>query len=155
MVVNPAGFDYERWLFLEGYDATGYVRNGATPAEPESARDRAADNEAGHGYSFDGGLARRWLQLRARLVERLNASIAPPDGAALIVALSLGERNGFDERDWRILQRTGTSHLVAVSGLHIGLIAALVYDLRRRRRQERVGGKHGSAVGDRGEGVSS
>jgi len=128
-LVNPAGFDYERWLFLEGYDATGYVRDGATEAVPEPGDVRASETETETetGSGSGGGLARRWLQLRARLVERLNASIAPPDAAALIVALSLGERTGFDERHWRVLQRTGTSHLVAVSGLHIGLIAALAY----------------------------
>lgn len=108
-LVNPGGFDYERWLFLERIDATGYVRSGANePTAPS-------------------GFAARWLRFRAQLVERLGEAIVPPDAAALIQALALGERGGFGDRHWAVLQRTGTSHLVAVSGLHVGLIAALSF----------------------------
>jgi len=112
-LVNPGTFDYERWLFLERYDATGYVRSGRI----EERR-----------Y----GLAQAWLELRAGLVERLGGLIANADAAALITALALGERGGFSDSHWTVLQRTGTSHLVAVSGLHIGLIAALGYWLAFR-----------------------
>ena len=54
-----------------------------------------------------------------------------PDAAALQVALSIGERFGFEDAHWRTLQRTGTSHLVAISGLHVGLVAGLVFLLVR------------------------
>ena len=113
-LANPGGFDYERWLFLERYDATGYVRSG----------------DAGIGQRF--GLAQRWLELRAGLLERIGRQIGNADAAALIAALALGERGGFDDADWTVLQRTGTSHLVAVSGLHIGLVATFAFLLLRR-----------------------
>jgi len=108
-LVNPGGFDYERWLLLEGYDATGYVRTGRA-VEPAAV-----------------SLARGWLRLRARLAERIDAQIADDEAAALVTALVLGDRSRFSDRHWEVLQRTGTSHLVAVSGLHIGLVAALAY----------------------------
>ena len=113
-LVNPGGFDYARWLFQEGYGATGYVREG-----------RAAAHES-------GGIPRRWLMYRARLGESIRAAAATPDAAALQVALSIGERYGFEDAHWRTLQRTGTSHLVAISGLHVGLVAGLVFLLVRR-----------------------
>jgi competence protein ComEC len=72
------------------------------------------------------------LRFRARLIDRLGRSIEPADAGALIQALALGERSGFEDRHWRVLQRTGTSHLVAVSGLHIGLIAGLSFLLAVR-----------------------
>jgi competence protein ComEC len=112
-LVNPGGFDYERWLFLEGYDATGYVRGG-----------RIDDARYGPGQA--------WLELRASLVARLHRLLGDPDAAALVTALALGERGDFDDEDWTVLRRTGTSHLVAVSGLHIGLIAALAFWLASR-----------------------
>ncbi|HUF73116.1 MAG TPA: DNA internalization-related competence protein ComEC/Rec2 [Gammaproteobacteria bacterium] len=108
-LANPGGFDYERWLLVEAYDATGYVRDG----------------EAGTGRRF--GVAQSWLEVRAGLAARIAGLVEDDDAAALIRALALGERGGFEDRHWTVLQRTGTSHLVAVSGLHIGMIAALAY----------------------------
>ncbi len=57
----------------------------------------------------------------------------------------------------RDIERLGTRLKVLNIALvpAIVLVAAFVYDLRRRRRQERVGGKHGGAVGDREEGIST
>jgi competence protein ComEC len=110
-LVNPGGFDYERWLFVEAYDATGYVRRG--------------DAESGRRF----GIGQWWLEIRAGLAARISGLVGHGDAAALIQALALGERGGFEDRHWTVLQRTGTSHLVAVSGLHIGMIAALAYGL--------------------------
>ncbi len=112
--MNPGGFDYERWLFISGYGATGYVRSGdLSDAIPESVR-------------------RSWLRTRAALAQRLDTAAGGGDAAALLVALSLGERSGFDDGHWTQLRRTGTSHLVAISGMHVGLIAALVFVVVRR-----------------------
>lgn len=113
-LINPGGFDYERWLLVEGYDATGYVRERRTaPSLPWS-------------------LARTWLRVRARVAENIAHLVAGPDAAVLIRALALGERSGFGDRHWEVLQRSGTSHLVAVSGLHIGMIAAMAFWLLLR-----------------------
>ncbi len=110
---NPGGFDYERWLFLEGYGATGYVREG------DRQRNASIDP------------ARWWLTKRADLARQIAAATPGADAPVLLTALALGERFGFDERHWEGLRRTGTSHLVAISGLHIGLVAALTFFLIR------------------------
>ncbi len=111
---NPGGFDYERWLLVEGYGATGYVRSGQI--EPERP----------------AGLARTWLLYRARLAERIAAATGDADGAALLTALAIGERFRFEERHWTAFRRTGTSHLVAVSGMHVGLLGLVLFVLTRR-----------------------
>ena len=113
-LANPGGFDYERWLFAEGYGASGYVREG----------DRQLDASS--------GLARWWLTKRADLARNIAAAAPGADAPVLLTALALGERFGFDERHWDGLRRTGTSHLVAISGLHIGLVAAFSFLLLRR-----------------------
>jgi competence protein ComEC len=109
---NPGGFDYERWLLVEGYGATGYVREGAVAAP-------------------GAGLAARWLRFRALLAERIGAVVRDGDGAALVTALALGERFRFTERHWADFRRTGTSHLVAVSGMHVALLGLVVFALVR------------------------
>jgi competence protein ComEC len=111
-MINPGGFDYERWLFQQGIGATGYVR--------ESADNRLVD--AG-GLSLD--------RLRGQLRARLIAVFGETQAGALTRALVLGDRGGFRNADWQVLARTGTSHLLAISGLHIGLIAGVALLLGR------------------------
>lgn len=109
---NPGGFDYERWLLVEGYGATGYVRDGALAAP-------------------GAGLAARWLRFRGLLAERIGAAVGDADAAALVTALALGERFRFTEQHWADFRRTGTSHLVAVSGMHVALLGLVVFALLR------------------------
>ncbi len=107
--LNPAGFDYERWLLTQGYGATGYVRAG-----------RAVSDR--HWRP-----ARAWLRFRARLAAAIEAAAPSRSAAALLTALAIGERYGFTDAEWSSLQRSGTSHLVAISGMHVGLVATLVF----------------------------
>jgi competence protein ComEC len=114
--LNPGGFDFERWLFVKGLGATGYVR------------DAQLLSRVGLGPSqvWRGGLA----GIRGSLAERLRSG----DGdtaSALLQALVLGTRHGFQDEHWQVLRRTGTSHLVAISGLHVGLVAVLMLALLR------------------------
>jgi competence protein ComEC len=110
---NPGGFDYERWLLVTGHGATGYVRSGGIDA----ASRRSA--------------ATTWLALRARIAERIGAELEDTDAAALVTALALGERYLFTEQHWTDFRRTGTSHLVAVSGMHVALLGVLVFVVLR------------------------
>lgn len=111
-LANPGAFDYERWLMLEGYGASGYVRSGGAVERPRS-------------------LAQRWLIRRHELAKRIAAASPSPGAAALLTALAIGEREGFEDSHWEWLRRTGTSHLVAISGMHIGLVAAFAFALVR------------------------
>ncbi len=109
---NPGGFDYEGWLFREGINATGYVKPG-----PESHRLDAGD------LSLD-----RWRQY---LRDRLAASLSGSDALGLVQALTLGDRDGLAREQWEVLTRTGTNHLIAISGLHVGIVAGLAFFLVR------------------------
>jgi len=122
-VANPGGFDYERWLFAHGFRVTGYVRKS-----PANRLIEAAGASA--------------LQ---RLREHLSAHLKGLDLAApqraLLRALTLGDRGGMSSGQWKLLQHTGTSHLMAISGLHVGLVASLVF-LLVERLWSRLGGAH-------------
>lgn len=109
---NPSGFDYEQWLLVNGFGATGYVRSGEHA--PPSAQWGA-----------------RWQRYRAKLAQRLASSAPSDDAAALLIALAIGERYRFDERHWTDFRRTGTSHLVAVSGMHVALLGLAVFAVLR------------------------
>ena len=94
---------------LGGYGATGYVRSGAIVVDTRPS------------------IARAWLEYRARLAERIAADSPDADAAALVTALAIGERFRFEARHWASFRRTGTSHLVAVSGMHVGLLGLVLF----------------------------
>ncbi len=114
-LANPGGFDYERWLFDQGVTATGTVRPG----------DRST--------CLDPGPGRYWLdRLRERLRDHIANRLADSPANGLVQALSLGERSAIPPAQWEVLTRTGTNHLVAISGLHVGLVGAFAFFVARR-----------------------
>jgi competence protein ComEC len=110
---NPAGQDSERWLFSQGIDATGYLI--AHPAN-------ACRVERWHG-----GLDR----LRQRLAGEISAGVTAADTAGILRALGVGERAAMTDRQWQVLQVTGTTHIVSISGLHVSMVAAVMFWLAR------------------------
>ncbi|BBP75583.1 DNA internalization-related competence protein ComEC/Rec2 [Pseudomonas sp. Ost2] len=102
-LLNPHGFDREAWLLAQRIGATGTVKDGQLLA-PSTG-------------SWRDAIRQRMLQVEAR------------GQAATLVALVLGDGSGLSAETWRILQDTGTVHLLVISGQHIGLFAALVYGL--------------------------
>lgn len=104
---NPGGFDYEKWLFRHRIRATGYIRD----AERLPELDRVS----------------WWGEFRERLQRRLRQSEMASEG--LIRALVIGDRSGVGDDQWQVLVRTGTLHLLAISGLHIGLVSGFCFVL--------------------------
>lgn len=111
---NPGGFDYERWLFQHRIRATGYVR-------AKSMRQHLGSEPLRYPVQ----------SLRHALLGRLSQALGDRPAAGIIRALAAGERADISPAQWETLRRTGTSHLVAISGLHIGLVAGLVFWLAR------------------------
>ena len=107
---NPHGFDYEAWLLGQGIRATGYVR--------EAASNRRTDDFV----LTPGHLVER---SRDTLRARILAALPGKPYAGVIVALVVGDQRGIEQPDWDVFNRTGVSHLVAISGLHITMVAAL------------------------------
>jgi len=70
--------------------------------------------------------------VRARIATRIAARIADPDAAGLITALAVGVTDGMSTDQWRVFNATGTTHLVAISGMHVTLFALLAFGAARR-----------------------
>lgn len=69
--------------------------------------------------------------LRARIASRVRDAVADPDAAGLISALAVGITQGMSREQWRVFNVTGTTHLVAISGLHVTLFAWLAFRAAR------------------------
>lgn len=68
---------------------------------------------------------------RARIALRIRDAVADPDAAALLAALAVGQTDGLTRDQWRVFNATGTTHLVAISGMHVTLFALLAFAAAR------------------------
>ncbi len=105
---NPGGFDYEGHLFRQGIGAAGYVRSDARNVRlaPPSAK-----------YAV--------LRVRAWIAGHI-ALAAPNDPMlGILQGLAVGDTRAMSVEQWRVFAATGTTHLMAISGLHISMVAAL------------------------------
>lgn len=107
---NPGGFDYEGWLFRQGIGATATVR----------ASERCS---AGDGSAL--------LRTRQTIADQMQAWLPDHAGLGLFKALTLGDTSRLSDDDWNVFRVTGTTHLVAISGFNIGLVAGIAFLLFR------------------------
>jgi len=112
---NANGADYERQLFIAGIGATGYIRPAPKPVLL--------------------GRETAWFNIqiwRQTITDQLTDLLATSPSLALIKALTIGDGSAITTPQWEVFRTTGTTHLVVISGSHIGLIAGLVYFLALR-----------------------
>ncbi|MCA8065450.1 DNA internalization-related competence protein ComEC/Rec2 [Burkholderia sp. AU38729] len=108
---NPGVRDSEAAWLAAGIRAIGYV---SAPRRAELLDARAAGWRASIDRLRDA--------LRARIDESLRSDA---DHRGIVAALAIGDQSGIGDDDWHVLRSTGTSHLVAISGLHVGLVGAI------------------------------
>jgi competence protein ComEC len=110
--INPHGNDYEGMLFERGVRATGYVRTKPPPA-------KLVEFVAEPGYAV--------ARLRQYLRDRMLAALPSQSYIGVLVALAIGDQRAIDGDLWRTFANTGLTHLMSISGLHVTMVAALVY----------------------------
>jgi competence protein ComEC len=131
-VVPRAG---ERWRLLVRLTPLAETRNFTGP---DLARVALRDRIHLAGRVLPGALnERRALApasidtTRARIASRIRDAVADPDAAALLAALAVGHTDAMSRDQWRVFNATGTTHLVAISGMHVTLFALLAFALAR------------------------
>ena len=109
-LVNPHGFDYEAWLLERGVGATGYVRG------------RGEQRKIGERSSFLDWIERARESVR----DRFLAALGPTPAAGILAALAVGDQRAIASEEWQLFNRTGVTHLMSISGLHVTLVSGLV-----------------------------
>ena len=108
---NAHGFDYEAWLLERGIRATGIIRQA-----PAAERLDAFVWQAGTVVE----------RLRDIVRRRFVAALADAPYAGVLIALAVGDQRAIPNAQWTIFSRTGVTHLVSISGLHVTMVAALL-----------------------------
>ena len=109
---NPGGFDYERYLNRQGIYATGFIAN-----------------EAGIILLRENAASYAILKLeRFRLyLKKIIYDHAPSPQREIIEAMTIGNQQNIPAETRDNFNKTGTSHILSISGLHIGMVAAAAY----------------------------
>lgn len=105
--VEPGGFDFRRHLWFQGIGAVGYTRVPVLLAE----------------YPGDD---LRLARFRARITRGLWAAL-PGEGGAVAAAVLTGDRSGIAQSSVEALRISNLAHLLAISGLHMGLLSGVVF----------------------------
>ncbi len=109
---NPGGFDYEGWLFQQGIAATA-SSNGKDASRCQSP--------------MPGLIAPATLKLREGLRAQVHAALPQHPALGILLALLMGDDSGVSDASWEVYRQTGTTHLIAISGFNLAIIAAAVF----------------------------
>lgn len=115
--VNPIGFDYQRYLLSKNISATGYIK--------VSNKNKKIANKCIE-FSFNFIFV---ACIRDKLNDFLEENFSDSKVLGMLTGLLIGEKNKITKAQWKTLKDTSTIHLLAISGLHIGLAAAMGYCL--------------------------
>lgn len=108
--LNPGAWDYEGWLFRKGIAASATVRH------------------AERCESTEPRLILRWRQ---HIVDKIKQALPDHPAQGLLIALTVGDGSGISASDWDAFRATGTTHLVAISGFNIAIIAGVAFFVLR------------------------
>lgn len=107
---EPGGFDFQRMAWFEGLGAVGYTRTPVLLGAP------ASDGAAGLW------VYRTRIAISAALQDRL-----PGPSGAFAAAIMTGDRSGMARDSVDALRASNLAHLLAISGMHMGILAAFIF----------------------------
>lgn len=112
---TPGEFDYVAHLARRGVYAVGWIDDdGGVELLPRSETDLSA----------------RLAQWRRRVGAAIDATLSPP-AAAILGALVIGNGDAVSTEQRKAFNRAGVSHVLSISGLHVGLVAGTAYTILR------------------------
>ncbi len=115
--IVPGGYDRQRELYFAGIGGVGYSFGGAhrlTRGEDEGAS------------SYRGAWQDFVQRLRTKMSRRITA-VLPGSTGGIASTLITGKRGAIPEADKQAFRDSGLAHLLAISGLHLGLVGGFVF----------------------------
>lgn len=110
----PDGFDYRFYAYFKEIAAIGY----------------STSHTRLKSYELDG-LQQHTQRLRQMIGNILEAQL-PPSQAAIAKGMLIGDPSGIDEASFDAIRKSGIAHIIAISGMHIVVVIALIFFLARQ-----------------------
>lgn len=111
---NPHGFDYEAWALERNIRASGYVRQSG---------DNLRLNQMVNQPIY-------WIErIRQGIQQRFTQILSNQTYAGVLITLATGDQRAIPREQWQVFTRTGTNHLMAISGLHITMVSGMAFVL--------------------------
>jgi len=111
---NPHGFDFEAWALAENIRATGTIK-------------AKSDNRKLQDFVWQPKYVVE--HVRELIRQRISKVLADKPYSGIVQALVMGDDSQIVANDWQLFLRTGTSHLMSISGLHITMLSGLAFGL--------------------------
>jgi competence protein ComEC len=109
--LNPQAFDAEAWMMEQGFHFVGSVKTGKSAPRP-------------HLLGMETGFGLRIDQMRDRIRKLIGVS-SQSSAAGVLSALVVGDQRAIGLAEWAVFRKTGVSHLMSISGLHVTMFAAM------------------------------
>ncbi|MES2636150.1 MAG: DNA internalization-related competence protein ComEC/Rec2 [Pseudomonadota bacterium] len=109
---NPHGFDFEAWALSENIRATGSIN-------------QKSDYKKLNNFVFKPSYIVE--HFREKIGNHISQSLVNQPYAGVIRALVVGDDSQISQADWNVFLRSGTNHLMSISGLHITMLAGLAF----------------------------
>ena len=110
----PGAFDFRKHAYFKGIGAVGFAYYAPTIVEQRK------------GFAF----AHIVESTRQAIMERVQA-IAAPDVSGVMAALIIGNKRAIAEEDQEAMRAAGLAHMLAISGLHVGLVTGFLFFISR------------------------
>lgn len=107
---EPGGFDFQRHAYFLGIGAVGYTRTPVLRSAPPSV--------GGPGH---------WVFIQRMTMSAAIQRILPGETGAFAAAILTGDRSGMGQGTLQALRDSNLAHLLAISGLHMGLLTGVVF----------------------------
>lgn len=108
--VMPGGFDFQKYMYFRSIGAVGFIYRDIEVLEDVGA----------------GTFSRRVEWLRQAVGQRIEQTVSYP-GAGIAMALMIGRKTAIEEEDRDAMRAAGLAHMLAISGLHVGLLAGALF----------------------------
>ncbi|MDP1635389.1 MAG: DNA internalization-related competence protein ComEC/Rec2 [Gallionellaceae bacterium] len=109
---NPHGSDFEAWTLERNLRAVGYVHN-------KGDNFSLAEQTVSPAYLVQ--------QLRETVRTRFRKTLGDAPYSGILTALAIGDQSAITQSEWQLFSRTGVNHLMSISGLHITLLAGMIF----------------------------